>query len=470
MRECLAAARDGDFTRLVTFDMHRITRDGFQQLASVWGALAVPGLRVVEAGVAGAPEHDFAAMGPAQMVTALQSMLGAIDREKRARATRAGKRHHVTSGQLGCHGTPYALRWHADEGEFRWDAGQADVVREIYRRYLDGERAVDIAEDLRARGLPSPSQVAKTPKQAPWSASAVRRVLTNEAYRGIWRRWNKTHEQLLTPIIDEETWQAVVDRRASRDVRPGPIARKPPWLLDGVAVCARCGLPTAHEGSGKKYEYYRCAARRRRGDRKCHEPNSRRDQVEPQAWAIVVQLLTERWSELKEHVRAARVALDDDGGAAEQAVAQAKRQLSEVKRMLRMAEFHFHNGDWSDDEIREAFAPVKQLLAARRAAKADLAAAEATLAARDGLAPDVVASVDRLRELLIQYPDLAQRIGAEAEQRVVVTSLLEWIGGTFVVGAGQVRLHIHGVPQSDDTRRCITAMRGPILVLEVEAS
>ena len=59
---------------------------------------------------------------------------------------------------------------------------EADVVREIFRSYLNGVGSYMIANNLNARGIMSPGGVA-------WSASSVRDILKNPTYAGF-IRWS----------------------------------------------------------------------------------------------------------------------------------------------------------------------------------------------------------------------------------------------------------------------------------------
>lgn len=55
---------------------------------------------------------------------------------------------------------------------------QAETVRMIYNDYLTGDSLVKIAENLDARGIPTPKNKGK------WSSQTVMRILQNEKYAG----------------------------------------------------------------------------------------------------------------------------------------------------------------------------------------------------------------------------------------------------------------------------------------------
>ncbi len=62
-------------------------------------------------------------------------------------------------------------------GEWLIEETQAEVVRRIYHRYIDGSPPAEIAEELTADGIP-------TDTGYPWSDHRVLRIIKNEKYKG----------------------------------------------------------------------------------------------------------------------------------------------------------------------------------------------------------------------------------------------------------------------------------------------
>ena len=130
---------------------------------------------------------------------------------------------------------------------------EADVVRSIYRRYLEGSTPGMIAKELQAAGIPSPTGKEK------WHGTTINSMLTNPCYKGVTIRQktfttdflthkNKKNEGELPQyiienshpaIIPEETWELVqleMERRrrmGNRFSAKGPLASR--------LVCADCG-------------------------------------------------------------------------------------------------------------------------------------------------------------------------------------------------------------------------------------
>jgi hypothetical protein len=109
---------------------------------------------------------------------------------------------------------------------------EAETVRFIYRRFMDGKGYAAIAKELTAKGIPSPMG---NPK---WVLATVRNILANETYRGS-KRMQKTYttnyltkstkindgelpsyyiDESHNPIIPPDEWDAVqveISRRKS---------------------------------------------------------------------------------------------------------------------------------------------------------------------------------------------------------------------------------------------------------------
>jgi site-specific DNA recombinase len=186
---------------------------------------------------------------------------------------------------------------------------EAQVVREIFRAYVEGERPMrQIAHDLHDRGVPSP-----TGKRV-WGVSTIGRLLGNEAYIGTvyynrreaidgdgprGARTRKTRyrerpreEWIAIPvpaIVDQATFERA--QQVSRDnSKWNPRGAEPgAWLLRGLIECGHCGVgANCHKMRGRngafhRYYYY-CrnhdVLRAGGHDRRCPERNIRADELD----------------------------------------------------------------------------------------------------------------------------------------------------------------------------------------------
>ncbi|MEV8610081.1 recombinase family protein [Amycolatopsis sp. NPDC051373] len=127
------------------------------------------------------------------------------------------------------------------------DEPAAEIVREVFKRWLAGEDMAAIARDLDKRGVEKPSGGAFSPSHLrcwlltpaytglrvhrPGRGKGGRRSVTPDLYEASW-----------PAIIDREEWHRVQARRADPSrarFRPGRARH----LLGGIARCGVCGGP-----------------------------------------------------------------------------------------------------------------------------------------------------------------------------------------------------------------------------------
>jgi DNA invertase Pin-like site-specific DNA recombinase len=172
------------------------------------------------------------------------------------------------------------------------DQEQAEVVRMIFKDYVNGAGLRGLARRLNADGVQSP-------RGKGWAQSALLALLSNPIYRGtaVWNRseWIRDHEtgkrrRYERPeaewishqddawvIVDSQTWQRAQDIRAERGAslfKDGAFAGgsrgmpRPPskHLLSGLLKCGTCG-GTFFRIDGRAL--YGCGWHRDRGDSVC---------------------------------------------------------------------------------------------------------------------------------------------------------------------------------------------------------
>jgi len=107
-----------------------------------------------------------------------------------------GQINAVSQGRYGTGPAPYGYR-RGGPGEkpLVIDDREAEVVRAIFREYVNTRSTGKVVEYLQARGI-------KTRKGKPWSRQAVSIILSNRTYRGRVTYANVEAEGQHTPIID----------------------------------------------------------------------------------------------------------------------------------------------------------------------------------------------------------------------------------------------------------------------------
>ena len=176
--------------------------------------------------------------------------------------------------------------------EYQINPEEAEIVREIFRRYAAGEGLRTIAKELNARKIAPPR--AGRRGTGSWSYSSIHEMVRRDRYRGVvvWGKREKTYKggtKVRVPrrpedwvtievpelrIVDEETWTAVQTRNAERARTTGSHARGPRarYLLSGIGRCAECGGPMRSDNGKVGHEnvrVYNCAWHRDRGPAVC---------------------------------------------------------------------------------------------------------------------------------------------------------------------------------------------------------
>ncbi|WP_295749017.1 recombinase family protein [uncultured Oscillibacter sp.] len=182
------------------------------------------------------------------------------------------------------------------EGNPEIDQSEAEVVRRIYRRYLDGASIFGIQKELERDHVPTATGV----KQ--WSWQTIRNILINERYMGdallqktytvdcISKEVRKNNgefpmvyvENNHPAIISRDMFyrvKAEMTRRASKrkvmqksgKTEQGKYSAK--YALSELLVCGECGTPYKRctwARNGKKRIVWRCISRLEFGTKYCH--------------------------------------------------------------------------------------------------------------------------------------------------------------------------------------------------------
>jgi site-specific DNA recombinase len=184
-------------------------------------------------------------------------------------------------------GLPFGYR-KGEDGRYAIDEAEAPIVKEIFRRYANGEKLVDIASDLNGRGI-------KTSRGRPWGRSSFHSILRNERYTGVYIYGDFRKEGGVPQIIGKELFYAVQEKLPSKKTQ-GRHRGTGDYLLTGKLYCGKCkshmvGVSGTGK-SGKLHHYYVC--QQRRTAKTCDKGAVRRDWLEQEvATSIKVYLLND---------------------------------------------------------------------------------------------------------------------------------------------------------------------------------
>jgi DNA invertase Pin-like site-specific DNA recombinase len=314
----LAAAAAGEFDILLVDDLSRLSRDDVET-KQVIRRFKFKGLRII----ACSDGYDSAAKGE-KIQSSMRGLMNELYLDDLREKTHRGLYGQALAGNH-TGGRCYGYRQVAVEDPLRKDPhgrpviiavrreveeAQAVIVREIFRRYADGESPRAIAAALNGRGVPSPGaswnrEAGRT--EALWMGSAIAGdhkrgigILNNEIYVGrlVWNRlrWEKDPETgrrcwrvrpesewVTQPmpdlrIVSDELWGRVKERQKARSaligerIRAGmlrsnakSIGGGPKYLFSGLLKCGCCGANFIICNHDK----YGCASRAIRGKDTC---------------------------------------------------------------------------------------------------------------------------------------------------------------------------------------------------------
>ena len=197
------------------------------------------------------------AMG--RLFITIVAALAQWERENLGERVKFGNRQKALSGQAV---TPKSLfGYGVNNGKFVINENEAEIIREIFQRYLSGEGMHRLFKWLNDPDCPRLGR-----KKNPWSANALYHVLMNPFYAGYIRYDIRSKTDTLVikgehePIISNDTFKLAQEIRTQRaTTRRGGSGHFP---LVGLLRC-HCGAAMiGHQTNPRKdklYRYYQCA-------------------------------------------------------------------------------------------------------------------------------------------------------------------------------------------------------------------
>lgn len=218
----------------------------------------------------------------------LVAALAQWERENLAERVKMGMGQMVRERKRPGGPAPYGYELY--QGQLQLHPVEADVVRHMFARYVQGTSPRQIADEVNARG-------ARGKNGAHWSPSGVLRLLKNPVYYGA-LRWNyattphrtlPTSEYFLEPavhpaIIDEATF-ARAQERMKRRASHHPRVLASSFLFSGILYCSlchekmrgKCTHTQGKNGASYAHTYYLCSGK---ASGKCHASAIREDRLE----------------------------------------------------------------------------------------------------------------------------------------------------------------------------------------------
>ncbi len=471
LRRLIADVKPGDV--VVCRDQSRLGRDAIEVTLVIRDLVRDRGCRLYY--YSSGQEVQFS-NAIDQATTFIQGTGHQMELEAIRSRTREALRARVRAGRVAggrCYG--YALERKRDDSGRSFtiaviDRAQAEVLQRIFSEYRDHRGLKAIAIGLNNDGVPPPS--AGRRGTGSWSPGAIRAMLINPRYRGLYvhgkvkklrrngavERVKADPTEVLTieipewQIIDDETWSIVQERFSSRAecrATTGQRHSTARYALSGIARCGSCGGPVAvqHSSHGKeRFRAYGCSWHHHRGSRVCPVTVFQRTEEVEGALVDALQesvlipdvldaLLAEIRCEIEAQMpKAAREVADLE--------AELRDVRAEQKRLARAVAL--------TDDVPELASELQRRSARARVLESQIAAARRTpgevteLLAR--VERDARAKVANLRAALTRPEDLRQvfkamfpdgvrllpdRVGKRNVWRIEAAADLREVGGAF---------------------------------------
>jgi site-specific DNA recombinase len=168
------------------------------------------------------------------------------------------------------------------DGRYAIEEQRAEIVRRLFREFIDGTSTGRLAKDLNERGVP-------TATGAPWSASTIRSILRNPVYIGTYRwgqftrsKYNSTRDGQIVvakkleaarsrqdmieitdnhpAIIERELFDRVQIELPKRRSKTSPHSSRTPFALSSLLTCGDCGMPMYGRLRSNGRAFYFCSS------------------------------------------------------------------------------------------------------------------------------------------------------------------------------------------------------------------
>jgi site-specific DNA recombinase len=156
------------------------------------------------------------------------------------------------------------------------NSAEAELVRLIFRRFLDLGSALLLIRELNAQGHRTKSwttQAGTFREGRPFDKGTLYKILRNRTYRGEAVHKGKSYPGEHEPVIERATWERVHEILTTNARRRGNEARSRTQApLRGLMRCTHCSsamTPTYTRQRGRLYRYYVCLGASRRGHDTC---------------------------------------------------------------------------------------------------------------------------------------------------------------------------------------------------------
>ena len=151
--------------------------------------------------------------------------------------------------------------WDLKDKKYHINEAEAEIVREIFRKYAQGYKAQTIADDLKEKNFRRKNGKFITHK-------FVYKVLHDKRYTGIVTHKGEDYDKVFPAIISKELWTQVNAINEENKNAPGRKKEIFDYILSGKLICGKCKHRMVGESgtskTGEIHYYYSCLSKRRK--------------------------------------------------------------------------------------------------------------------------------------------------------------------------------------------------------------
>ncbi len=240
---------------------------------------------------------------------------------------------------------------------------EAEIVRQIFKLYIDGWGYKKIANHLTDEGIPTPRMAERERMEAAgdeykrevkpvWSIVTVQTILDNDFYIGTFRQGKYTRKKINgadlkqdadahfvfenhhQPIIDYRTFSTVRALREQRTTSNYRGVKKNDNVYSGFLECGDCGSPMFAMSRSDIKDAYRCGLYHRRGLKACTSHHIRVDKLD-ELLKEYVRLVKVNSADMLERLNADLAKENEDVSETEQSVSHLEDVLADLQDELK---------------------------------------------------------------------------------------------------------------------------------------
>lgn len=163
-----------------------------------------------------------------------------LERDMIVERTIGGKLQRIRGGKWHGGHAPFGYRWPENGDDLEVVTDEADTVREIFNRFIDGDSYSSLSRWAQE----------KHPNFT-FEASIIKRIVSRPTYAGKMLYSGNMYDSGTEPVIDERTW---LDAQRELSRRNDGLPPRGEYLLTGLCRCALCGSSVVHETKQYKHK------------------------------------------------------------------------------------------------------------------------------------------------------------------------------------------------------------------------